>query len=105
MAIRSKTGFIAAAAFAALLAAAPAPAQLYLSTPDVRAAPIEPSDPLVGLPLPGATAAEPAAIAAAAAMKPVFILMNMKVPSSAGHACSMLSRGRLAIKLHAPCPS
>lgn len=58
MAIRMKTGFVAAAAFAATLAAAPAPAQLYLSPPDMRAAPIEASDPLVGLPLPGATAAE-----------------------------------------------
>lgn len=58
MAIRMKTGFVAAAAFAATLAAAPAPAQLYLSQPDLRAASIEPSDPLVGLPLPGATAAE-----------------------------------------------
>ncbi|MGZ8286353.1 MAG: hypothetical protein ACXW27_11375 [Allosphingosinicella sp.] len=58
MAIRMKNGFIAAAAFAAMLAAAPAPAQLYLSPPDLRASPLEPSDPLVGLPLPGATAAE-----------------------------------------------
>lgn len=58
MAIRMKNGFIASAALAAMLAAAPAPAQLYLSPPDMRAAPIEPSDPLVGLPLPGATAAE-----------------------------------------------
>lgn len=58
MAIRMKTGFIAAAVFAAMLAAAPAPAQLFLSSPDLRASPLEPSDPLVGLPLPGATAAE-----------------------------------------------
>lgn len=58
MAIRKKNGSIAAAVVAATLAAAPAPAQLYLSPPDLRAAPIEPSDPLVGLPLPGATAAE-----------------------------------------------
>jgi hypothetical protein len=53
-----KTGFIAAAALSAILGAAPASAQLYLTNPDVRAAPIEPSDPLVGLPMPGATAAE-----------------------------------------------
>jgi hypothetical protein len=53
-----KTGFIAAAAYAATLGAAPAAAQLYLSPPDVRASSIEPNDPLVGLPLPGATAAE-----------------------------------------------
>ena len=58
MAIRLKNGFVAAAAIPAVLAAAPASAQLYLSTPDIRAAPIEPSDALVGLPLPGATAAE-----------------------------------------------
>ena len=58
MAIRMKTGFIAAAAIAAMSAAAPASAQLYLNPPDVRGSPIEPSDPLVGLPLPGATAAE-----------------------------------------------
>jgi hypothetical protein len=58
MAIRMKNGFAAAAALAAMLAAAPAAAQLYLNPPDLRAAPIEPSDPLVGLPLPGATAAE-----------------------------------------------
>ena len=55
MAFRMKYGVtVAAAAFAT----APAPAQLYLSPPDLRASPIEPSDPLVGLPLPGATAAE-----------------------------------------------
>ncbi len=59
MVIRMKNGFTAAAAaVAAMLAAAPAPAQLYLSPPDMRSAPIEPSDPLVGLPMPGATAAE-----------------------------------------------
>jgi hypothetical protein len=56
MTFRMKYGSMAAAA--ATLAAAPAPAQLYISQPDLRAAPIEPSDPLVGLPLPGATAAE-----------------------------------------------
>ncbi|HEX8061866.1 MAG TPA: hypothetical protein VF535_01480 [Allosphingosinicella sp.] len=58
MAIRMKTGFIAAAVAAATLGAVPARAQLYLSAPDLRASPIEPNDPLVGLPLPGATAAE-----------------------------------------------
>ncbi len=59
MAIRMKTGALAAAAAAAAtLAAVPAPAQLYVSQPDLRAAPIEPSDPLVGLPIPGATSAE-----------------------------------------------
>ena len=59
MVIRMKNGLIAAATvIAAILAAAPASAQLFLNPPDLRASPIEPSDPLVGLPLPGATAAE-----------------------------------------------
>ncbi len=58
MAIRMRNGFTAAAAVAATLGAAPATAQLFLSQPDLRAASIEPSDPLVGLPLQGATAAE-----------------------------------------------
>jgi hypothetical protein len=58
MAIRMKNGFAAAAAVAAMLGAAPSTAQLFISQPDVRAAPVEPNDPLVGLPLPGATAAE-----------------------------------------------
>jgi hypothetical protein len=58
MAFRMKYGLKAAAAAVAALAAAPAPAQLFLSPPDLRAAPIEGSDPLVGLPIPGATAAE-----------------------------------------------
>jgi hypothetical protein len=54
-------GFRAAACAAiagAALASAPASAQIYISQPDLRSAPIEPSDALVGLPLPGATAAE-----------------------------------------------
>jgi hypothetical protein len=58
MAFRMKYGFMAAAAVAAAFASAPAPAQLFISQPDLRAASVEPSDPLVGLPLPGATAAE-----------------------------------------------
>jgi hypothetical protein len=58
MTFRMKHGGMAAAAVAAALAAAPATAQLYLSQPDLRAASIEPGDPLVGLPLAGATAAE-----------------------------------------------
>jgi hypothetical protein len=57
MTFRMKYGSMAAVA-AAALAAAPASAQLYTSQPDLRASPIEPSDPLVGLPLAGATAAE-----------------------------------------------
>jgi hypothetical protein len=35
-----------------------APAQLFLVNPDFKRGPIEPSDPLVGLPIPGATPAE-----------------------------------------------
>jgi hypothetical protein len=56
MTFRMKYGSMAAAA--AALAAAPAAAQLYISQPNLRASPIEPNDPLVGLPLPGATPAE-----------------------------------------------
>ncbi len=58
MAFRTKHGAQIAAAAAAFTIAVPAPAQLYISQPDLRASPIEPSDPLVGLPLPGATSAE-----------------------------------------------
>ena len=48
-----------AAAFAlALGSAVPASAQLFLYEPVFQSGPIEPSDPLVGLPLPGATPAE-----------------------------------------------
>jgi hypothetical protein len=46
---------LAALAFAA---PAPAPAQLFLVPPAYPSAPIDGSDPLVGLPLPGATPAE-----------------------------------------------
>lgn len=58
MAFKIKNGLMAATAATTAFAAVPASAQLYLSPPDLRASPIEPSDPLVGLPLPGATAAE-----------------------------------------------
>jgi hypothetical protein len=58
MAFRTKYGSMAATAAAAACAAAPAPAQLYISQPDLRPSAIEPNDPLVGLPLAGATAAE-----------------------------------------------
>lgn len=47
-----------AAALAVLTAAQPAAAQLYFSQPNFNPAPIQGSDPLVGLPIPGATAAE-----------------------------------------------
>jgi hypothetical protein len=52
--------FATAAAGAALVALAPAPAaaQLFFYNPDIKGGPIDPSDPMVGEPLPGATAAE-----------------------------------------------
>ena len=49
---------LVAAAVAGLAAAAPAPAQLFLYEPNFQPGPIEASDPLVGIPLPGATASE-----------------------------------------------
>jgi hypothetical protein len=52
---------ILGAALAAGLALAmpgAASAQLYLNNPAIQGGPIEPSDPLVGLPMPGATPAE-----------------------------------------------
>ena len=50
----------AAGTIAAVALAAPttAPAQLFLGRADLKAGPIEPSDPLVGLAIPGATPAE-----------------------------------------------
>jgi hypothetical protein len=60
MRISSRAG-VKHAALAALVAlglAAPARAQLFLVTPAYPSAPIDGSDPLVGLPLPGATPAE-----------------------------------------------
>ncbi|HEX8527097.1 hypothetical protein [Allosphingosinicella sp.] len=48
----------ALAAFAAAAAGAPATAQLFINDPDFRRGPIESNDPLIGLPIPGATAAE-----------------------------------------------
>jgi hypothetical protein len=61
MAFSSKTGFkTAIAALGALWLAAPAaaPAQLFVNDPPLQSGPIEGSDPLVGLPIPGATPAE-----------------------------------------------
>lgn len=61
MARAMNTGLKAAAGvLAALALAAPAmaPAQLFLTDPGFRSGPIEGSDPLVGLPIPGATPAE-----------------------------------------------
>ena len=45
-------------AAAALTAPQVAPAQLFLTDPDFKRGPIDPSDPLVGLPIPGATPEE-----------------------------------------------
>ncbi len=47
-----------AAAATAGVAGQPASAQLFISRPDFKPAPIEGSDPLVGIPIPGATPAE-----------------------------------------------
>lgn len=61
MGFKSKTGSRAAiltAAFAACGLPGAANAQVFLSPVDFRAAPIDASDPLVGIPIPGATAAE-----------------------------------------------
>jgi hypothetical protein len=57
--MRSGTGALLLAAGAAALAGPQAAsAQLFLTAPDFKPGPIEPSDPLVGLPIPGATPAE-----------------------------------------------
>jgi hypothetical protein len=49
---------VLAAALVALAATQPAGAQLFVNDPDFRRGPIDGSDPLVGLPIPGATPAE-----------------------------------------------
>ena len=49
---------LAVSGFAGLNLPSGASAQLFITQPDLKAGPIEPSDPLVGLPLPGATPAE-----------------------------------------------
>src|SRR3712207_6148946 len=57
--IKSVRAAAAGAVMTGLLAAAqPAAAQLFVNNPDFKAGPIEGSDPLVGLPIPGATGAE-----------------------------------------------
>ncbi|MFN3945473.1 MAG: hypothetical protein ACK4K7_11150 [Allosphingosinicella sp.] len=53
-----KAAAIALASSAALADPGPAGAQLFLEDPGFERGPIEPSDPLVGLPIPGATPAE-----------------------------------------------
>src|SRR3954454_6697088 len=62
MKLRTRSGFgaalLAAAALAGLSAPQEASAQLFLTQPALRPARLDPSDPLVGLPIPGATPAE-----------------------------------------------
>lgn len=61
MIMKRSTGLRAIAVSAALAAAAasaPASAQMFLTSPDFKPGPIEGSDPLVGIPIPGATADE-----------------------------------------------
>lgn len=53
-----KLGMQLAAGLAFLAGESAAGAQMYLNTPDFKPGPIEGSDPLVGIPLPGATPAE-----------------------------------------------
>ena len=54
----TKLAFSATLALAAAAMPAPAAAQMFLNQPDFKGGPIDGSDPLVGLPIPGATAAE-----------------------------------------------
>jgi hypothetical protein len=56
--VRLKHKALAALTGLGLVLPAAAPAQLYLVPPNFPSAPIDGSDPLVGLPLPGATPAE-----------------------------------------------
>jgi hypothetical protein len=49
---------VAAAVCCSVLGSAPAAAQMFMNPPNFKPGPIEGSDPLVGLPLPGATPAE-----------------------------------------------
>src|SRR3569833_2839270 len=62
MKIGTRSGFgaalLTAAAVAGLACPQAASAQLFLTQPDFKPGPIDPSDPLVGLPIPGATPAE-----------------------------------------------
>lgn len=56
--MRTRVLTAAAAALAALAAPMPACAQFFFYNPDIRGGPVEPSDPIVGEALPGATAGE-----------------------------------------------
>lgn len=58
MGVACRTRLAVIAAFVAVGVATPAAAQLFLVPPAFPSAPIEGNDPLVGLPLPGATPAE-----------------------------------------------
>jgi hypothetical protein len=53
-----RIGAVAAALVAGLAGPQVAVAQLFVSDPDFKQGPVDPSDPLVGLPIPGATPAE-----------------------------------------------
>ncbi|MBV8936809.1 MAG: hypothetical protein JO095_13535 [Alphaproteobacteria bacterium] len=53
-----RTAWLVAIAIIGFSAPHAGSAQLYLTKPDMKAGPIEPNDPLVGLPIPGATPAE-----------------------------------------------
>lgn len=54
----ARRSMVCAAALCALTAVAPASAQVLLYPPNFPSTPIDPADPLVGVALPGATAAE-----------------------------------------------
>src|SRR3954463_5510009 len=56
--MRKSWTIMVASAVAGLAAPQAASAQLFLQQPDFRSGPIEGSDPLVGIPIPGATPAE-----------------------------------------------
>lgn len=53
-----KAGWAAALLIATCTVPGAASAQLFITKPDLKPGPVEPSDPLVGLPLPGATPIE-----------------------------------------------
>jgi len=53
-----KAAMLTAAAVVGFSVSGSASAQLYITNPNLKPAPVEPGDPLVGLPMPGATPAE-----------------------------------------------
>ncbi len=58
MSLKSGLKAVVAMGIGGLLAAAPAAGQVLLYDPQIPSGPIEPGDPMVGVPLPGANAAE-----------------------------------------------